>query len=143
MDVRAEQRCHALGQARWPGRFEVVRHHPLTILDGAHNLPGIEALCASLVDLPHPRVIVFAALADKQTDQMVQRLSQICDQLIVTQFDYVRAQKGKLLQIAGSLLIEDWRQALKQGAEQAKTGSLIVTGSLYFISEVRAAYDQE
>ena len=27
-----------------PGRFQVVDHDPLTILDGAHNAPGIAAL---------------------------------------------------------------------------------------------------
>ena len=27
-----------------PGRFQVVAHDPLTIVDGAHNAPGIAAL---------------------------------------------------------------------------------------------------
>ena len=31
-----------------PGRFQVVDHDPLTIVDGAHNAPGIAALAGSV-----------------------------------------------------------------------------------------------
>ena len=33
-----------------PGRFEVVGHHPLVVLDGAHNLGGATAFAATVAD---------------------------------------------------------------------------------------------
>lgn len=30
--------------ARWPGRFEILRENPLVVLDGAHNAQGMNAL---------------------------------------------------------------------------------------------------
>jgi dihydrofolate synthase/folylpolyglutamate synthase len=30
-------------QARWPGRMEIMQQEPLVVLDGAHNLPGVQA----------------------------------------------------------------------------------------------------
>ena len=39
-----------LRKAVWAGRFEVLQEHPLTIIDGAHNAPGIQALCTSVQD---------------------------------------------------------------------------------------------
>ena len=32
----------------WQGRFEVINQNPLTIIDGAHNVAGVSALCQSL-----------------------------------------------------------------------------------------------
>ena len=128
-----------LRKAVWAGRFEVLQEHPLTIIDGAHNAPGIEALCTSVKDLPHPRVIVFTALKDKETEVMAKQLKQISDSLIITQFDYFRAQTGAQLMIEGSELIEDWKTAVRTARNKAGAeGTVVITGSLYFISEVRA-----
>lgn len=36
---------HGLAKARIPGRLERMRENPLILLDGAHNINGIQALC--------------------------------------------------------------------------------------------------
>ena len=41
----------AAAEVRIPGRLEVVGHRPLTVLDGAHNTEGMEALVESLPEL--------------------------------------------------------------------------------------------
>lgn len=139
LKVSPEQRIMGLWQARWPGRFERISESPLIILDGAHNVPGIEALIESLNDLPRPRVVVFTALKDKQTQTMAEELSASCEGLIITQFDYYRAAAAENLQVTGSQRIDDWKTAVYAGRSlSGKQGSLIITGSLYFISEVRA-----
>src|SRR5262249_8840271 len=42
-----------------PGRLEVVRRHPLVLLDGAHNVAGAHALRAALAEefAPAPRTL--------------------------------------------------------------------------------------
>ena len=39
-----------LEKAYWPGRFEIVTHNPMLILDGAHNEEGIAALTADVYE---------------------------------------------------------------------------------------------
>lgn len=139
VSVTEAQRIAGLRQARWPGRFERISESPLIILDGAHNVPGIEALIESLSDLPKPRTVVFAALKDKQTQAMAGELAASCEHLIITQFDYYRAASAENVQAAGSRQIDDWKTAVHTGQSLSEgQGSLIITGSLYFISEVRA-----
>lgn len=43
-----------LARAEWPGRFEVVAHSPLTIVDGGHNPQGAQVLAESLKELVSP-----------------------------------------------------------------------------------------
>lgn len=121
-EISEEALVQGLKQAVWAGRFEIMGHRPLVIIDGAHNVPGIEALCASVKELPHPQIIVFTALKDKETTGMAERLKQCCDQLIITQFDYFRAQTGKALTIEGSELIEDWKTAILSAKQRAQPG---------------------
>lgn len=129
---------NALYKASWKGRFEVMSTQPLVIIDGAHNDHGMSALVESTLDLPHPRIAVFTALKDKDTDAMIQQLLRHFDEVIVTHFDFYRAQTlaglAKDFQVTA---IEDPYQAICSGLQKAKDGCLVITGSLYFISLVR------
>jgi dihydrofolate synthase/folylpolyglutamate synthase len=133
-----------LSATLWKGRFEVVHRNPTIILDGAHNEHGVEAILSSVMTLPRPVIAVFTALRDKKAGAMVEKLLGVCDRIIVTEFEYYR--KAKAVDIAGNLpvdVIVDPREALREGYRSAKDGSLLITGSLYFISDVRNIYLDE
>lgn len=68
-----------LDGVRWPGRLERRSIEAGELwLDVAHNLDGIEALCAALVDLSiRPAVIVFGSMADKPGAAMAERLREL------------------------------------------------------------------
>lgn len=122
----------------WKGRFEVVSTDPLIILDGAHNEHGILALKESMKTLVHPIVVVFTALRDKDTDEMIQSLMEASDQVIVTEFDFYRAQSLELLKKDFKVMaIKDPKEAIVSALDLSKQGTLLITGSLYFISLVR------
>lgn len=130
-----------LANTLWKGRFEVVHRNPTIILDGAHNEHGIQAILSSVQTLPRPVVAVFTALKDKKSQGMLEKLLTVCDKIIVTEFSYYR--KAKAVDLAGDLPVEvivDPLTALREGLRLAKTGSLLITGSLYFISDVRNIY---
>ena len=130
-----------LANTLWKGRFEVVHRNPTIILDGAHNEHGIQAILSSVQTLPRPVIAVFTALKDKKSQGMLEKLLQVCDKIIVTEFSYYR--KAKAVDLAGNLPVEvivDPLTALREGLRLAKTGSLLITGSLYFISDVRNIY---
>lgn len=69
----------ALDGVRWPGRLERRELGAGELwLDVAHNLDGIEALCAALEGLAiRPALIVFGAMADKPAPAMADRLRSL------------------------------------------------------------------
>jgi dihydrofolate synthase/folylpolyglutamate synthase len=66
----------AFASVRSPGRLEVVRHEPLVVLDGAHNVAGANALRAALAEefLPAPRTLVVGLLREKEPLEMLEAL---------------------------------------------------------------------
>lgn len=138
LNISIESILNGLKKAIWAGRFEKMSDFPKIYIDGAHNEHGIKALISSLVGLPKPWVIVFAALKDKETDKMVTMLNEVADHMIVTEFPFYRAQQAKNLAIYDSIVvIEDMMAAINYAKSQVYEGTMIITGSLYFISDVR------
>ncbi|GKU81457.1 folylpolyglutamate synthase/dihydrofolate synthase family protein [Niallia sp. NCCP-28] len=131
--------------AKWPGRFEMVSEKPLVILDGAHNEEGVQALTAELTKRfkDKKKAIIFAALSDKKTDKMIYQLDRIADKIIFVSFDYPRAatchelyKESRHQQKTYSI---DWKKSIEEQLEEMEEDSmLIVTGSLYFLSAVKA-----
>ncbi len=138
IDITAPEVRKALKNSMWKGRFETVSTHPRVILDGAHNTHGVEALTKSLKTMKRPLVCVFAALRDKRGTMMAEMLDAVCDRLIVTEFDMYRADRAQTYLVDGAQLVTDWKEAIARAKEYAgKDGTVIITGSLYFISIVR------
>ena len=126
-----------LKAASWKGRFEAVWEKPLIIIDGAHNEDGIRALCKTLETMGSVRIL-FSALKDKETTAMLEMLCTCCNDVTVTEFDFYRCKKA--IDLAGRLPVKinpDYQKAI-QTAMRDSEEPLIITGSLYFISEVRA-----
>ena len=136
VDAGSDKAVRAIAGTVWPGRFETVRHDPEVILDGAHNEEGIRALCESLPAVKEPLTVVFSALGDKPGRKMASMLKRRCQRLILTHFDNARSEK-KPLEMKGAESIADWQAAAEEALKQ-KEGTVVFTGSLYFISLVRA-----
>lgn len=143
-----------LKESRWPGRMEIVNSEPLVLLDGAHNLPGMQALVKSIRDDFTDRdvYILVAILADKQYDLMLGELASLGNvHLTVTHFagPGPKRPSADLAQVADQLpsrypiqVAASWQAGFQQVASQLSSEDvMIVTGSLYFISEVRHLFD--
>jgi len=66
--------------ARWPGRFEVIKMHGKTIiLDGAHNPHGMASLVSTVKSIfPNMKFsILFAAMKDKEYEESLKILNEI------------------------------------------------------------------
>ncbi|MDM5199958.1 folylpolyglutamate synthase/dihydrofolate synthase family protein [Fictibacillus enclensis] len=135
-------------KARWPGRFEVLEGLPTIILDGAHNPEGICALGNTLkrhfgVRSVH---VLFAALKDKDTGEMLKPLEKISSSITFTGFEHPRADRGKALFEKSAMVkktyTENWQEALKHLLQSTKEEEvLLITGSLYFIGKVKAFFN--
>ena len=129
----------ALNQTHWAGRLERIR--PQIYLDGAHNLPALTRLVEFIKEKEQEGYrpqILFGALKRKDYQGMLAYLTENLPQveLKVTGFDY----QGSLddTDVTGYDIVPSYREFISDFEERADAQDLLfVTGSLYFISEVR------
>lgn len=124
-----------LKEAVWAGRFEVVCDKPLMIIDGAHNKEGMEAFYQSAKKYQNIKII-FSALRDKDTHAMIEQLLKLTLDVTICEFDFYRAQSAEKLAEDFPVKIEkDWKKAINKSFHH--DGVVFITGSLYFIAQVR------
>ncbi len=136
----------ALEETRWPGRLEVLSSEPMMILDGAHNPHAIKALVATLQErfADYHKEILFTCIKTKALDDMLDLLETAPDsKLTLTHFDDSRATDENVLKETAksrNLNYQSWQEFLDQKMieDEEKKTVRIVTGSLYFLSQVRA-----
>ena len=128
----------ALQETRWPGRLELFGEQ--LYLDGAHNPHAMARLIEFANSLAGKRVkVLFGALKRKDYSGMLEALQVGLPEaeLILTTFHYgeVVAQGDR----QDLPYVADYKAYIQEFLEQSRSDEvLFVTGSLYFIAEVRA-----
>ncbi len=139
----------AAAAIRVPGRLQIAGQAPLTLLDGAHNPDGIEALVESLPEVlgdRTPLVAVLSILDDKDAAAMLAGLLPVCDALVLTRSHNPRVLPAPTLQsLAGQLaelpteIVSVPRLALQRARELAgSAGAVLATGSIYLVADLLA-----
>ena len=137
--------AQALEETRWPGRLEVVAREPLMILDGAHNPHAIKALLATLKErfTDYQKEILFTCIKTKALEEMLDLLETLPGtKITLTYFEDSRATDEKVLKEMSdsrNLNYQDWQEFLDQklSENEEKKTVRIITGSLYFLAQVR------
>lgn len=146
LSINSEYIYNGLKNSVWIGRLEKISKEPFILIDGSHNIDGIKALVESMkyyIDKDYKINIVFAALKDKDTTSMIQLLQSISNRLTFTSFNYYRANSAVNLCNQSSkednvYYNEDFKSVLDNERRKTKENELLlITGSLYFISEVK------
>ena len=137
----------ALRVVSWPGRMEVLQATPLVIIDGAHNLPAIERLVQNMTArVGKKQTLLFSALTRKDSQQMLLRLQEALPDvnIILTSFHPSKGQSIARSDVEAYLdsrkisYEENFEDVVDRFASSTDDKSeLWVTGSLYFIAEVR------
>ena len=137
----------ALRVVYWPGRMEVLQETPLVIIDGAHNLPAIERLVQNMrTHVGKKQTLLFSALTRKDSLQMLLRLQEALPNvnIILTSFHPSRGMSIARSDVEAYLdsrkisYEESFEDVIDRFASSTDDKSeLWVTGSLYFIAEVR------
>ena len=145
--MQAEFIKPALQVVSWPGRMEVLQDTPLIIIDGAHNLPAIERLIQNMTArVGKKQTLLFSALTRKDSQQMLLRLQEALPDvnIILTSFhpsrgmSIARADVEMVLEFSQISYEESFEDVIERFARSTDDKSeLWVTGSLYFIAEVR------
>jgi dihydrofolate synthase/folylpolyglutamate synthase len=141
----------AFAAVRSPGRLEVVRHGPLVLLDGAHNVHGAEALARAL-DEEFPaeeRTLVVGLLREKDPRAMLtaMRIDRVA-RLVACRPPTPRAlDPAEIAEAAVDLgldplvvdVVDDPVVALDVAIERTPPkGEVVVTGSVYLVGAVRS-----
>ena len=139
--------AQALEENRWPGRLEILSSEPMMILDGAHNPHAIKALLTTLQErfVDYHKEILFTCIKTKALEDMLDLLETVPNsQLTLTYFDDSRATDESVLKETAksrNLNYQSWQDFLEQkltDKNEEKQTVRIITGSLYFLSQVRA-----
>ncbi|MEB6293779.1 bifunctional folylpolyglutamate synthase/dihydrofolate synthase [Mammaliicoccus sciuri] len=132
----------AIEHTTWSGRIEKVQEKPLILIDGAHNKESIDALVDTLKQYYSDKKIdvLFAAIDGKPIGKMMNSIEEITNRFYVTTFDFPKALPidavYDYLEHHHIEKVQDYPQFI----EKYDGELLVVTGSLYFISEVRKLF---
>ncbi|MFV0506319.1 MAG: bifunctional folylpolyglutamate synthase/dihydrofolate synthase [Bacteroidales bacterium] len=127
------------------GRWQVVEHNPLVVLDTAHNEDGIEVLIKQLAQVSYAKLhVVFGAVADKDIDGVLSLLPKSASYYFVPAGnDNKRSlSPSELLGIATKHgLSGESFDSVEEGLARAKKGALssdlvLATGSTFVVAEL-------
>ena len=146
-DISDDAILQGLADARMPARIEVLRRHPLLLLDGCHNPDGAKMLAATLTraDFEENLVGVLGVLADKDYKDMLSDLAPCFAKIYTVTPDCPRALSAEELQKearfhtdaeAADSVADAIRKAVDYADENNLAG-VVVCGSLYLAAEAR------
>jgi dihydrofolate synthase/folylpolyglutamate synthase len=132
-----------------PGRLEVVRRHPLVLIDGAHNEQGLEGLASSLLDeFPEAdRTLVVGFRGQRDVTALLEHLRGIFSSVIVTAAADPMAiptteVAAAVRDVLGADVAVEEATPVAAAVEAAvrsagENDMVVVTGSLYVVSDAR------
>lgn len=131
-------------ESKNPGRLQIISKNPKVLIDGSHNKESIDALINSLKNFHYDKLIVgFSVLKDKDYEYIIEKLSDLADQIVITSVDNPRAfeidelekiVKEKFLNVRG---FKDIKKAYDYTKSKAGYNDLVLwCGSLYLVGEI-------
>lgn len=140
-----------LSRSWLPGRFEIVSHSPIIVLDGAHTKRSVSLAVETFKKIYHTNAhLVFACAADKDVDSIASLFIDGFSEITVTRpgekkmSDIGHAEKAFKNIFSGNektllRVTPDFKDALLNAFDTAKRANrpLLVTGSFYLVAEAK------
>lgn len=146
-DISDDAILQGLADVRMPARIEVLRRHPLLLLDGCHNPDGAKMLAATLTraDFEENLVGVLGVLADKDYKDMLSDLAPCFAKIYTVTPNCPRALSAEELQKEARFhtdaeTADSVASAIRKAVDYADENNLagvVVCGSLYLAAEAR------
>lgn len=143
----------ALKETKWIARMECMSKDPMIYIDGAHNSSGLWALSNMLEEYfsDYEITLIYAGLSTKlQSEQIPILLKMEPERFVLTDFSHAKAmQQSDFMKTLAEIeedsvekieFDSDWKSLITDYLESSVENQkrlLLVTGSLYFVSEVR------
>lgn len=139
VDLDFNKMINGIESVSWIGRIEQVKEEPIIILDGSHNEESVEALTDTLKKYYNidDIDILFSAIQGKPLHEMLDQLTTIASTMYITEFDFpkglTKEEIYEELRYDDKEIVNDYVDFI----ENYNGDGLIITGSLYFISDVK------
>lgn len=149
VDIDKKRVERAIGTTTIPGRFEIRRKKPLVVVDGAHNSEAIRLLVSNIkrYNIQDP-LIILGILKDKNSFNILQSLSEISDEIIVTEpNERYRKKNADELKKEALLFfkkVESKKEpsvALEVAMESGR--NLVIAGSFYLAGDMELLLDDK
>lgn len=131
-------------ESKNPGRLQIISKNPKVLIDGSHNKESIDALINSLKNFHYDKLFVgFSVLKDKDYEYIIEKLSDLSYEIVITSVDNPRAfeidelekiVKEKFSNVKG---FKDIKKAYEYTKSKAGSNDLVLwCGSLYLVGEI-------
>ncbi len=146
-EIPEQPAMDGLARVRIEGRLEIVKQHPRTLVDAAHNAASIAALMHAIGQniTYDSMVVIFGCSADKDIDGMLKQIQLGADKVIFTDNASPRSadprdlymrfaeKSAKMAQVADSL-----ESAYRVAKTCVSRDDLIcITGSVYLVGHAK------
>jgi dihydrofolate synthase/folylpolyglutamate synthase len=147
--VPADIVAEGFAQVLMPGRFEVLGHQPLIVVDGAHNPPGADSCAAVFFEDFDPagrRLLVVGCLKGRDPRDMLSALrADEFDRVFTCTAPTPRGLPAQELTAAARAIgcddvvqVDTVEQAIDRARKNATAeDAIVVTGSLYIVGAAR------
>ncbi len=142
----------AVNRIKVKGRFQIIREEPMVIADASHNPEGISKFCENIEEYfkNKGKIIIFSVLRDKNYKEMIERVAEVTDTLILTssetersldidklEFEALNILKEKGIKIREIYKINNIKNSLNFALNIAKSNDIIcITGSITNLEHV-------
>jgi dihydrofolate synthase/folylpolyglutamate synthase len=145
-NVTEESIKEGLFTCRFAGRFEILRENPVIVLDGGHNINGIEYFSKAVIEnfKENKLTLFFGMLKDKNPEDVLPFIIPLCKKVYTLTPNNPRAMKSEDLaslirehyevEVAPLNSYEDTLPILNAAK---KEDCIAFVGSLYMIGDIR------
>ncbi len=129
------------------GRYEYFNTNPTIIFDSAHNPEGVENFVEEFKKERKKfdkRILLFGAMQDKATGEMLKILSPFFDEINITEIDYERSAKLEFLidesnKLGLNAIVQnDAVEFVANFINNNPNQCLVVLGSIYLVGAIKA-----
>lgn len=143
---------HCFSKLQWPGRCEIIKEEPTIIVDGAIHRDSalfLKNIIRKMAENGKKKVTsIIGVPEDKDYKGVIEVLSSVSDQLIVTQPDRTHLKFPKdALEIAayfkaGSLAFERLEEAMTYAIHDNPQGVILIVGTQTLIGNAKRLFGQ-
>lgn len=128
------------------GRYEIFNQSPRIIFDSAHNPEGIDNFLDEFnkeASQYNEKFLIFGAMRDKAIEEMIKKLGEYFDEMLLSEILYERAAKPEeLLMVCNRLNIKSRilnlpASFIKEFKKRESTDCLVVLGSMYLLGQIK------
>ena len=145
-NISIENIVESIKNVSWKGRLEVLSTNPYVVIDGAHNIQGIETLSRNINKYfkYNNLYLILGILADKDVEEMIKVITPMAQKIYAVTPNSIRAELADDLRSEvikyniNCKAYDDYEEAYIKALSDADRNDLILaSGSLYMIGDMR------